>query len=126
SQRDKLVTVLMPAFNPGKYLPEAIESILSQTYSDFEFLIINDGSTDDTLEVIKSYKDSRIRLISRENKGLINTLNEGIDAASGQLIARMDADDICLSTRLEKQVKFFDEHPDHVLVGAEANVVDKE
>ena len=126
SQSSKRVTVLMPAYNPGKYLPEAIESILAQTYNDFEFLIINDGSTDNTLNIIKSYKDPRIRIISRENKGLIDTLNEGIDAAQGDLIARMDADDICFPERLEKQVRFFNEHPDHVLVGAEANVVDKD
>ncbi len=126
SQSNNLVTVLMPAYNPGKYLPEAIESILAQTYSNFEFLIINDGSTDNTLNIINSYKDPRIRVISRENKGLIDTLNEGIDAAAGELIARMDADDICFPERLEKQVQFFLKHPDHVLVGAEANVVDKD
>lgn len=126
AQTNRKVTVLMPAYNPGKYFREAIDSILAQTFKDFEFLIINDGSTDGTLDVIKSYNDDRIRLISRGNKGLIKTLNEGIDAASCELIARMDADDIAYPHRLETQYKFFMEHPEHVLVGAEANVVDKD
>ena len=126
AQHKILLTVLLPAYNAGPYLHEAIESILAQTYYDFEFLIINDGSTDNTENIIRSYKDSRIKLISRANRGLINTLNEGIDAASGDLIARMDADDICFPERLEKQLHFFKEHPGHVLVGSEANIVDKD
>lgn len=120
------LTVLMPAYNAGPYIKEAIESILHQTYSDFEFLIVNDGSKDETLEVIKQFKDTRIKLIDQQNKGLIDTLNEALQIAKGDLIARMDADDVCFPQRLERQVAFLQEHPDYVAVGAEANVIDKD
>lgn len=108
-----LVTVLMPVYNAGKYLHEAIESILNQTFADFEFLIIEDGSTDNSLENIKSYNDKRIRLVENgENIKLIATLNKGIELANGKYIARMDADDISLPERLQKQVNFMENHPD--------------
>ncbi len=111
-QKTPRVTVLMPVYNGEKYLREAIESILSQTFADFEFLIINDGSTDRTAEIIASYKDRRIRLIPNEsNLGLIATLNRGLRLSRGEYIARMDADDISLPRRLEKQVQFMDRHP---------------
>lgn len=101
-----IVSVVMSVYNAEKYLEEAIDSILSQTYKDFEFIIINDGSTDYSLEIIKKYKkqDERIVVISRENKGLIVSLNEGIEKAKGKYIARMDADDISLPTRFEEQI----------------------
>lgn len=94
------ISVVISVYNGEKYLSEAIESVLNQTYKDFEFIIINDGSTDNSLEIIKKYQnqDERIVLISRENKGLVSSLNEGIEKAKGKYIARMDADDICLST----------------------------
>lgn len=106
-----LVSVVMSVFNSEKYLVEAIESILNQTYTNFEFIIINDGSTDSSLEIIQEYmkKDERIVLISRENKGLPYSLNEGIEKAKGKYIARMDADDISLLTRFEDQLKFLEE-----------------
>ncbi len=106
----KLVSVVLPVFNGDKYLSEAIESILNQTYINFEFIIINDGSTDSSLTIIENYrvKDNRIVVISQENKGLIASLNEGIRIANGSYIARMDQDDISLPTRLEEQVKFMD------------------
>lgn len=102
-----IISVVMPVYNAEKYLDEAIQSILNQTYEDFEFIIINDGSTDGSLEIIKKYKnqDERIVLISRENRGLITSLNEGIEKANGKYIARMDADDISLSERFEKQIE---------------------
>lgn len=105
-----LVSVVMPVYNGGLYLEEAIESILNQTYRDFEFIIINDGSTDRSLEVIERYanQDDRIVVINRKNKGLVYTLNEGIDKAKGKYIARMDADDISLPIRFEKQVKYME------------------
>ena len=106
------LTVLMPVYNAAKYVGEAIESILNQTFRDFEFLIINDGSTDNSLEVIESYKDLRIKLVNNEkNLGLSRTLNKGIELSEGEYIARMDADDISLPVRLEKQVEFMDSHP---------------
>ncbi len=104
-----LVTVLMPVYNGEKYLREAIESILNQTFTDFEFLIINDGSTDHTEEIILSYNDERIKYVKNEtNLRLIATLNKGLDLAKGKYIARMDADDISLPERLEKQVAFME------------------
>lgn len=106
-----MISVVMPVYNAQKYLEEAIKSILNQTYKDFEFIIINDGSTDKSLDIIEKYKnkDGRIVLISRENMGLVHTLNEGINVAKGKYIARMDADDISLSQRFEKQVDFLEE-----------------
>ena len=103
-----MISVVMSVYNGEKYLDEAIESILNQTYKDFEFIIINDGSTDKSLEIIEKYKnkDERIVLISRENRGLIASLNEGITKARGEYIARMDADDISLPKRFEEQVQF--------------------
>ncbi len=120
------VTVLMPAYNAGPYIQEAIESILNQTYADFEFLIINDGSKDDTLSVIKRYDDPRIVLIDQPNKGLIASLNEGILKSKGVLIARMDADDVCRPQRLQLQVDFLRDHPQYIMVGGEADVMDKD
>lgn len=98
----------MSVYNGEKYLAEAIESILNQTYKNFELIIINDGSKDNSVEIIKNYmkQDNRIVLIDRENKGLPYSLNEGISVAKGEYIARMDADDISLPTRFEKQVDY--------------------
>jgi len=105
------VTVLMSVYNGGKYLREAIDSILVQSFKDFEFLIIDDGSTDSSSDIIRSYTDPRIRLIkNEENIGLTHSLNKGLKLARGEYIARMDADDISLPERLEKQVHFLDEH----------------
>lgn len=104
------VSVIMPVYNAELYLDAAIKSILKQTYENFEFIIINDGSSDKSLEIIKKYKDKRIVLISRENKGIISSLNEGIESAKGKYLARMDADDISLPHRLEKQVEFIEQN----------------
>jgi glycosyltransferase involved in cell wall biosynthesis len=98
------VSVVMSVYNGEKYLKEAIDSILNQTFKDFEFIIINDGSTDNSLKIIKSYKDPRIVLISRKNKGLVASLNEGIKKARGEYIARQDADDISVKNRLYRQL----------------------
>lgn len=112
------VTVLMPVYNGEKYLREAMDSILQQTFTDFEFLIINDGSTDKSVEIIESYHDERIRLIHNDgNIKLIATLNKGLDLARGEYIARMDCDDISLPKRLKKQVEFMDEHLDVGICG---------
>lgn len=105
------VTVLMPVYNGEKYLRDAIDSILSQNYTDFEFLIINDGSTDYSQKIIDSYSDNRIRSLRNEkNIGLVNTLNKGFDAAQGEYIVRMDCDDISLKDRLSVQVAFMDKN----------------
>ncbi len=113
------ISVLMPVYNGEKHLCEAIDSILNQTYRDFEFLIINDGSTDKSVEIIQQYEDSRINLIhNKENMGLIYTLNKGLDLANGKYIARMDADDISLPDRLRTQVHFMDTHKDIGICGS--------
>ncbi|MDD3012238.1 MAG: glycosyltransferase family 2 protein [Candidatus Gastranaerophilales bacterium] len=112
------ITVLMPVYNSEKYLKESIESILNQTFKDFEFLILNDGSTDQSVNIIESYSDSRIRLIHNEqNLGLISTLNRGIDLSQGKYIARMDSDDISFPERLEKQFKLMEEKKDIGICG---------
>ena len=103
-----LISVILPVYNGAPYLDEAIKSILSQTYSNFEFIIINDGSTDNSLEIINRYKsiDDRIKVISRENRGLISSLNEGIEKSEGTYIARIDQDDVSLPGRLEAQLNY--------------------
>ena len=110
----------MPAYNVEKYIGEAIESILNQTFTDFEFIIINDGSTDKTPSIIQEYaqKDKRIKFINNKtNKGFIACLNECLDVAQGEYVAKMDSDDISIPTRLAKQVEFLDSHPDYGMVG---------
>ena len=109
------VSVLMPAYNAEKYIGEAIESILNQTFTDFEFIIVNDGSTDNTAKIIEEYaaKDKRIKFVNNsKNKGLISVLNEGLDLCHGEYIARMDSDDIALPERFAKQVAYMDMHPE--------------
>jgi len=107
--KNSLVTVLMPVYNGEKYLNEAIDSILNQTYTNFEFLIINDGSTDRSVEIIKGYNDSRIKLIhNKKNMGLVYTLNRGLALALGKYIVRMDADDISLPNRFKLQLDFME------------------
>lgn len=118
AKTDPLVTVLMSVYNGERYLRDAIESILSQTYTNFEFLIINDGSSDKSEEIICSYSDKRIRYIrNSENLKLIASLNKGIDLALGKYIARIDADDIALPTRIEKQVDWMEKHPQIGVLG---------
>lgn len=113
------ITVLMPVYNAGRYLREAIDSILSQSFTNFEFLIINDGSSDNSEEIIKSYTDTRIRYIKNEtNIKLIATLNKGIDLATGKYIARMDADDTSENTRLQVQYEYMEQNPDVALCGS--------
>lgn len=107
-QVSPIISVVLPVYNGEKYLAEAIDSILAQTVTNFELLVINDGSTDDSLAMLQHYQtmDARIRLVSRENKGLVATLNEGIDLARGEWLARMDQDDIALPQRFEQQLQW--------------------
>src|SRR6185369_10026020 len=106
-----LISVALPVYNGEKYLAEAIDSILAQTFTDFELLIIDDGSTDNSLAILKQYKqrDDRIRLIARENRNLATTLNDLIDLAQGEWVARMDQDDIALPHRFEKQLQWLEQ-----------------
>ncbi len=121
-----LISVCMPVYNAGKYLAHAVESILGQTLGDFEFLILDDGSTDDSLEILRRYadRDPRIRLTSRPNKGLVASLNELIDQARGEFLARMDGDDISLPERFRKQVDYLRAHPECLLVGSRVRLID--
>jgi glycosyltransferase involved in cell wall biosynthesis len=118
------ITVLMPAFNAQKYICEAIDSVLSQTFQNFELLIVNDGSTDQTLQLIDSYTDDRIRIINQENKGIAVALNNGLVNAKADLIARFDADDICLPQRLEVQYNFMKANPSYSLIGSGVDYID--
>lgn len=120
------ITVLIPVYNAELYLKQAIDSVLSQTFTDFELLIINDGSTDSSLDILHSYSDDRLRIISQSNAGIVKALNLGLDLAKGKYIARMDADDICYPHRLSTQFNFLQENPDYIGVGSNVNWIDKE
>ena len=113
------VSVLMSVYNGEQFLGEAVESILDQTYRDFEFIVVNDGSTDKTRNILRSYNDRRIVLIHRQHAGLPEALNHGLSMARGTYIARMDADDISLLERLAYQVQFLEENPYAGLVGCQ-------
>ena len=122
-----LITVLMPVFNAEKYLKIAINSVLTQTFSRFEFLIIDDGSTDDSVKIIRSYIDNRIRLIqNKTNEGISASLNKGVNLSTTELIARMDADDICYPERLEKQYNYFIENSDCALLSTSVREITKD
>lgn len=121
--------MLLPAYNTARYLPEAIESILGQSYGDFELVIIDDCSTDETPSVITRYarKDSRIVVIrTKSNLGVARALNQGIDVAQGEYVARMDSDDVSLPERLEKQVDFLDTHPEVGVLGTQTLFIEED
>lgn len=122
------VTIAMSVYNAGRFLPQAIESMLAQSFGDFEFLIVNDGSTDGSADVIDAYaaRDPRIRPIHQDNRGLVASLNRLIDEARAPLIARMDGDDVSQPERLARQVRFMAENPDHGVVGTWATSIDEE
>ena len=120
------ISVLMPAYNAGKYIGSAIESILVQSFSNFEFIIINDGSTDTTSEIIQSYSDPRIRVCNQQNLGIAKALNKGLSIASAELIARFDADDIALPHRLENQFRAFQEDRHLMVAGSSVIYIDEE
>jgi hypothetical protein len=120
------VTVLMSVYNGERYLREAMESILAQTFADFQFLIINDGSTDSSVEIIQSYIDNRICLIHNDaNMGLTASLNKGLEFSQGDYIARMDADDISRPERLALQVRFMDANPKVGVCGSWVQFISK-
>ena len=120
------LNVVMPVYNAGPYLAAAVESILNQTYSEFEFIIIDDGSTDESLALLQGYasQDARIKLISRENKGLVATRNELLSLAHAKYFAIMDSDDISYPDRLEKQLSFLENQPDYGIVGCRDMLID--
>lgn len=120
------VSVLLSVFNNGDYVRAAIQSVLEQTFGDFELIIVDDGSKDNSAEIIKTHAsaDPRIRVIRHANQGLTASLNIGLRAANAEFIARMDGDDICHPRRLEKQLQAFQRDPDLVLVGSEVELID--
>jgi glycosyltransferase involved in cell wall biosynthesis len=115
------ITVLMPAYNASKYIAAAIASVLEQSFTNFELLIINDGSFDDTEAIIKKFNDERIKLINQPHQGIAAALNMGLLNAAAELIARFDADDICYPQRLQVQYDFFQSNPGYVLIGADVD-----
>ncbi len=125
--KDNFLTILMPVFNGKKYIRDAIESILNQKYSDFEFLIIDDGSSDDSIDIVKSYKDARIILIENsENLGEAKTMNIGLKMATGKFIAVMHQDDVCLDNRLEEQVAFLKKNTKVAFLSSWVEIIDKD
>jgi len=121
-----IVSVNMPVYNCAAYLTEAIESILNQTFKDFELIICNDGSTDHSLKIAELFaaKDSRITLITRENLGIVATRNELLEISKGKYIAVLDCDDVALPHRLALQVKYLEEHPEVVCLGGDTRLID--
>jgi GT2 family glycosyltransferase len=126
-QSPPAVSIAMSVYNAGRFLPEAVESMLAQTFRDYEFLILNDGSTDGSGEVVDAYaaRDSRIRAIHQENRGLVASLNRLIGEARAPLIARMDGDDVSMPQRLAQQVAFLARNPDYGVVGSWATSIDE-
>lgn len=123
-----LVSVVMPAFNARRYVAEAIDSVLAQSFADFEFLIVDDGSTDGTGGILQRHaaRDPRIRVINQPNSGVGAALNKGIELSRGQYLARMDSDDVCLPQRFEKQVDYLNRTPECVLVGCRVMMIDQD
>jgi glycosyltransferase involved in cell wall biosynthesis len=120
------ISVLLPVYNADKYVRDAVNSILCQTYDDFELLAFDDGSTDRSLAILREFevRDRRVRVFSRNNRGLVQTLNELIFIARGRYLARMDADDISRQHRFEKQLSYLESHPGCVAVGSASLLID--
>jgi len=120
-----LVSVVMCCYNAERYIKQTIDSVLNQTFRDFEFIVWNDGSTDSTEAIIKSYKDERIRYFYHENAGLGQSLKWACEKVTSEYIARIDADDICVENRLEKEYHFMQSHPKCALVFSGAILIDE-
>ena len=123
---NQLVSIIMPVYNAGDFLVEAIESVRKQTHQNWELIAINDGSTDNSLDILKqsANQDKRIKIVNTEHKGLPYALNTGLKEAQGEFIARMDADDVNHPKRLETQLKYLQNHPDIILVGSQVTMID--
>jgi glycosyltransferase involved in cell wall biosynthesis len=121
------VTVLMSVHNDRRYLPESLDSILAQTFTDFELLVIDDGSTDGSADLLRTLTDRRVRVIRNEsNLGLTRSLNIGLNESTGTYVARMDADDVMLLNRLERQVRFLESNPDVGVLGTSRTLIDED
>jgi glycosyltransferase involved in cell wall biosynthesis len=120
-----LVSIIIPLYNAELFIADAIDSIINQTYTNWEGIVINDSSTDNSLRIVQSFSDKRIKVVNQARKsGIVNALNAGIRAAGGKYIARMDADDICEPERIETQVKYMEANPEIILSGTRAAVID--
>ncbi len=124
THRAPRISVVLPAYNAEAYLREAVQSVLDQSYSDFELIVLNDGSTDGTAEILESFNDPRLHVVHQENLGLALTLNKGIALARGEFIARQDADDVALPERFERQVEYLDLHPSCALLGTGSMILE--
>jgi glycosyltransferase involved in cell wall biosynthesis len=119
------ISVIMPTYNSALFLSESIKSILNQTFEDFEFIIIDDGSTDDSKDILNSFEDPRIFLYTNvTNKGIVDSLNFGISVAKGKYVVRMDSDDISKRDRFQIQIDFIERYPETVLLGSAYNIMD--
>jgi hypothetical protein len=116
--RMPFVSVVMPVYNQEKYVGAAVESILRQTFKDFEFIIVDDGSTDRTPEVLKSITDPRVRIVNAPHQGFLPALTRGVNESRGKWVARMDSDDISHPNRLQRQMKFLNSHPECLFIGS--------
>jgi glycosyltransferase involved in cell wall biosynthesis len=127
SRRKPRVSVLMSVYNGERYLNRAVQSILAQTFEDFEFIIVDDGSTDRSQKLLRQFssRDARIRLVSLPHAGITQALNHGLAIATGEFVARMDADDIANPERFARQVEFLDAHPEIALVGCGYALIDE-
>ena len=121
---DPIVSVVLPVYNCERYLGDAIESVISQTFTSFELIIINDGSTDCSADIIAAFHDKRIRVLHQDNQGLAATLNRGIALARGKYIARQDQDDLSNPDRISLQVAYMQDHSDCVLLGSWAQIME--
>lgn len=120
------ISIVMPAYNAGRFIREAIDSILLQSYRNFEFIIINDGSIDDTSEIVRSYDDPRIRFVDNvDNSGLVAVRNLGMSLASGKYVALLDADDVSYPLRLQKQFSFLEQNPLFSMIGSNMEMIDE-
>lgn len=125
SVEDPQISVIMSVYNTESYLRDAIDSILNQTFSDFELLIIDDCSSDSSVDIIESYTDPRVRLLkNKENMGIVKISNHGLREARGEFIARLDSDDLAMPTRLEKQISILKQHPETALVASLYDCID--
>ena len=120
------ISVLMPVYNAERYLRKAVESVLAQTYGNFELIAVDDGSTDRSKDILDGFaaRDQRVRVMSRPNTGIVGALNDGLAAAKGDYIARMDADDIAIADRFALQIAYLEEHPECIALGTAVKVID--
>jgi glycosyltransferase involved in cell wall biosynthesis len=119
------LSVLLPVYNAAESVARAVESILGQSFVDFEVIIVDDGSTDGSGEILRQFQDPRVRLSSRENRGLAESLNEALSSARGEFVARQDADDVSEPNRFQRQIDYLDRHPAVGLVGTNYVLVDE-